>query len=439
MTDQQRKDLIVQARNTDMLQLAGRYTQLRKKGRAEYEGPCPKCGGTDRFVADNRGFFCRECNLFEAGRPWHDPIDFVMWLLGYDFVTAVESLTGGSMKKEKHVTRVTTGNDGSVTRVTTDVLDNLPRIDPVITAAPAKAEQTDDWREKVLPKLAAAQHTLMTVRGGPGAEYLDKRALEPGTWQAFGFGFGSAYYTPTKETLPAIFLPWYRAGKLTAVRYRFLNPPVVIIDGEEVVSKIRSEPESVFGVLYGGQALQAGNELEKTLIIIEGELNAASIWQVAHDTGAEVMSVGSESAVLTKRMIEFASRYRHIIVWMDKPKIAESMRSLLPPRTVSVTSPPLKDAEGVPMKDAKGRLLAQDANDLLRIDMLSAFLTGVRVRACGENRAALEDLLDNMVRAGRLPMGLDARTARSVTKLGAQLDRPVTFTECQDGAWRSWS
>ncbi len=55
----------------DLLAIAGRYTTLSKKATTnggEYEGPCPFCGGTDRFLVwptpkdkDRGSFWCRQC------------------------------------------------------------------------------------------------------------------------------------------------------------------------------------------------------------------------------------------------------------------------------------------------------------------------------------------------------------------------------------------
>lgn len=56
----------------DLLDVAGRYTTLSKKAMTnggEYEGPCPFCGGTDRFLVwptppnkDRGAFWCRQCD-----------------------------------------------------------------------------------------------------------------------------------------------------------------------------------------------------------------------------------------------------------------------------------------------------------------------------------------------------------------------------------------
>ena len=82
---------IQSAKEVDILDLTEQHTQLRKISANEYEGPCPKCGGDDRFhVHRGKGwFFCRKCHL-EKG----DAIEFVQWMRAMPFPEAVEQLTG---------------------------------------------------------------------------------------------------------------------------------------------------------------------------------------------------------------------------------------------------------------------------------------------------------------------------------------------------------
>jgi 5S rRNA maturation endonuclease (ribonuclease M5) len=73
-------DRIVRTRN---IKLGGRPPELA--------GPCPQCGGTDRFSVHlgKQVFNCRGC-----GAKGHGAIDLVMFLDGSDFKGAVETLAG---------------------------------------------------------------------------------------------------------------------------------------------------------------------------------------------------------------------------------------------------------------------------------------------------------------------------------------------------------
>jgi Protein of unknown function (DUF3631)/CHC2 zinc finger len=69
-----------------------RGIKLTRQGNAEFVGPCPKCGGDDRFSINTKKqvFNCRGCG---AGG---DVIELVEHLDGVDFVAACTTLTGQS-------------------------------------------------------------------------------------------------------------------------------------------------------------------------------------------------------------------------------------------------------------------------------------------------------------------------------------------------------
>ena len=65
---------------------------IKLNGKVERAGPCPKCGGDDRFSINTakQVFNCRQC----GGRG--DVIDLVRWLDGVDFIEACTTLAGPS-------------------------------------------------------------------------------------------------------------------------------------------------------------------------------------------------------------------------------------------------------------------------------------------------------------------------------------------------------
>ena len=65
------------------------HGNLKKEGATSLCGPCPKCGGDDRFVykTDSQRFWCRHC--YPEDKPG-DKISYHMWIEGLDFKGLVE-------------------------------------------------------------------------------------------------------------------------------------------------------------------------------------------------------------------------------------------------------------------------------------------------------------------------------------------------------------
>src|SRR2546430_13712324 len=79
---------------TGLLGLIGADTRLKKvasTGGGEYAGPCPFCGGRDRFrVQPEKGrWWCRGCS---GGPRWQDAIGYVRRREGLGFAEACERL-----------------------------------------------------------------------------------------------------------------------------------------------------------------------------------------------------------------------------------------------------------------------------------------------------------------------------------------------------------
>jgi hypothetical protein len=84
-------DAIERARQADLLSEAMRLgARLKRIGGGEYAGPCPACGGRDRFSVNTRKqvWHCRGC-----GRGG-DVVDLVQHVEGVTFIKAVETLAG---------------------------------------------------------------------------------------------------------------------------------------------------------------------------------------------------------------------------------------------------------------------------------------------------------------------------------------------------------
>lgn len=89
MTDAAFDDWVSRAREADILEEARARGAVLKRIGGEFVGPCPACGGTDRFAISvkKRVFVCR-------GDAGGDVIALARHLDGTDFIAACEALTG---------------------------------------------------------------------------------------------------------------------------------------------------------------------------------------------------------------------------------------------------------------------------------------------------------------------------------------------------------
>ena len=391
-------EMIERAKGVDLRSLAERYGELRHcSGPKELEGACPKCGGNDRFHVRAEWFFCRRCHPKPG-----DPIEFLRWLQpGLSFPEAVQQLAGGALPV-------------AATR--------WPAA-PAHRAAPAKP-QPASWQRDTERLVAQAAERLWQPEGEPARAYLERRALDPFVWLAYGLGYESAAAVPGtqgQQRAPAVVLPWRSAsGALPAVRFRFLEP-----QGEHRLTALAGSQFA--GKLFGGCLLPAASfeplaegerpgESVRSLLIVEGEINAMSCHQVAGETRLDVLSVGSESSNLSPAAAAYAQRYRRVLVWADKAEVAQRLMGALP-GAYGVRSPG-----------------GQDANDMLKAGLLGGFLATVRADAARDAKE-LEGLLWDLWDASLLLAGIDSSTAAVVGELARRLGKAARLVQPEPGRW----
>ena len=398
------ESIVSAAKQVSVADLVATRVELRLVAGGEYAGACPKCGGSDRLHATETWWFCRQCHPKRS-----DAIGLVRWLDGVTFAEAVHRLSGAS-----------------------DLHSPQRPAAQRPAQRPAQRVQTDDWRQRAERSLWTAQVALATAAAQPwstdahadrlAVQYLQKRSLSVATAQRFGLGCAMAWRPGGAKRDVALAIPWYDAGQqLTAIRYRF-----VPTDDDAGLSKLTSVAGSVFSGLYGQHTLPRwpttdGRRTERlrTLVVVEGELNAMSIAQVAggvgerHDWRVDVVSLGSETQRLSADDVAFCKRYGRRLTWMDKRDVAAQV------------------AAQIGGADALASPGDQDANDLLQSGFLGGFLAATLVATASSTaqvEGVLWDLWDSAAH------GVDDMTASIIDQTARRIGRSAHLAE-RNGLW----
>lgn len=332
--------------NADIVRMAEQRVELRKNGK-QSAGPCPKCGGDNRFYCEKSYFACRKCHP-ERG----DAIEYIKWLDNLPYANALAKLGGP--------------------------LPTMPAVDKVKPVAKAPVHN-GDWDESHQRRIAIDAHLALlrcTAKQAQAAlSYLQGRCIEPETIKAFSIGYDAKYlpntydYDSKKQSYPkqvAITFPWFNHdGSLISIKYRFIEKhDYTDLDGKERTGENKTSPKHnrEHGNLFGWQRLQ-GSDNRQVLIICEGEMNALSLWQVGNHV-IDVLSAGPQGQVtnLPTAAIELAKQYQHVIVWADERDVADKAAKQI--GAAAMESP--KSAEY-----QKGA----DANDMLKAGALFDWLT----------------------------------------------------------------
>lgn len=303
----------------DLRELASKYTEL--KGGVEKYGTCPKCGGTDRFHVGVNMFFCRQCLPISPGKGRKDVFDFLIWIgEAKDFKGAIEYLA------------------------------NERRANPSLFSVRQEKPEVDEWTKLTWDKQALAvvesgAKALATKGGAEAREYLENRGIKQATWESAKLG---AVKVKTRfGDMQAISIPWIDdKGKITAIQNRLIDPI------EERYTRWG------YNGYYGNTALyNLPIKSKNRLIIVEGELNALSIFQERQDV--TVVSIGSQN--YRKEALEALKKtsndYKEVFIWFDDFFQAKE----------------LLEATGI-----KGKVINTndlDANDLLQNNQLNNILT----------------------------------------------------------------
>jgi DNA primase len=247
----------------NLLALIERDTPLKRVSSTnggEYAGPCPWCGGNDRFRVwphrDNPGYWCRQCQ--RTGNA-------VQYIMDRDGVSAQEALSRlgiashGQRRPSPRLSRPLP-NSG------------LYSNDWEATRNPEWQQAAGDFVKRAIDALHAPGV------GRRGLDYLSRRGLSESVATVYDLGYNpkayEAHWGNSKVHFPAgaLVIPWYESldegpGKLLKVKYR------------SVVGKQFGQATGGARGLYGWPKFHPGARV----VLVESELCALSVWQVASE------------------------------------------------------------------------------------------------------------------------------------------------------------
>lgn len=334
--NEKRLDAAQAKKNVNCKELAERYLgpPAQRAGKAlQWSCPLHQDGDSPSLTVYENGYHCFGCGA--SG----DTIDLVMRLENVGFAEAVEKLSRlGPM--------------------------NAPRKSGSQVGAQASPAKVAKWQQKATAIIEEASRLLASPEGAAGRDYLVRRGFEPETWQAWQLGYKpevqrweqrDGKWVVAEQLGPAITLPWMDRQRPTALQYRLL--------GHETMRYWQQAGGQ--RTLYGLDHI-AGRPV---LLIIEGEINAISVWQAARDL-VDVISFGSESNIerAGAHLQALANRYGCIIFWADKAERAVEIA-----KHVSCAAS---------FKSPRGF----DANDLLRAGRLRSYLQQLLRKAEAERQ-----------------------------------------------------
>ena len=279
----------------DIRDHAARYTTLRRESHSEMSGPCPRCGGHDRFHCKADMFFCRQCYDLGNGKA-HDIFGFYEWLEGWDFLTTCEALDGKPEPKRK--------------------AQPEPKLSQGIP-------ESDEQQARAMLIAVGCAAMLWEPTGEKARTWLNERGLADETLKPYCVGFNEkarrlhGFYVPRGITIPH----WQEStNTISGIKIRLsTNGP----------DKYRHIPGSRAS-LYLADNL-AGHDMG---VICEGEFDALLLHQEAGDlVGVCALGSASNKRAAIDAGLPFLLPIKRLLVATDNDDDGESAALAILERT----------------------------------------------------------------------------------------------------------
>jgi len=243
---------------------------LRQVGRYQV-GPCPLCGGVDRFTIkptdEGEVWFCRNC----GDDRYHDVIELVKRLNNCGFIEAINILAGGNFTYTPAVDR-----------------QDVP-LPPKLAEIPAQS-----WQDKAMAIWSASHERLIESLNcgeiNPYLSWLMNRGITPKEVRKFGLG----YHPGGAGLARGIVIPAFFNGDILYLKVRKRGQKKVNKAGKTVLyDKYRQLAGGKSNSLFNADSIKPGI---KQVVIVEGEFDAIVVSRFVPSNTA-VVTMGSTSQV----------------------------------------------------------------------------------------------------------------------------------------------
>jgi DNA primase len=277
----------------DLLALISRDTRLRKVASTaggEWAGPCPFCGGRDRFrVQPVLGvWWCRQC----GGDRWSDAIDYLVRRDGVSFVAACREL--GASFSELGAGTLRAERAERVPKSLELHHANDIRLADDREAPPA-------WQTAALAFVEQSEAAIWSATGDRARAYLHQRGLRDDTLRTWRLGFQPHYglYAGAED--------WGLDGQLLYLPRGIVLPWLVDRRvGHIQVRTSSHDPQQRYLSVRGGHPWLFGARTlvpSAPAILLEGALDTLLVWQEAGDL-LGTASLGSCSKLPSPRAVQ---------------------------------------------------------------------------------------------------------------------------------------
>lgn len=285
----------------DLLALIGGDTALRKStvGGAAYAGPCPWCGGVDRFVVRPRGrssgetpcWWCRQC----TGEKPQSCIDYVMRRDALDLHHAAERLA-----EDNGISPVDDARDMAGARREREKARSEARVQDAIDRRARSVAALSDPEHG--PYDGQAQGASLMVEAAALAD-LVTRGISLDV--VIAFQLGAMHRFVGGHRCVAISIPWTVDGQTVAVQYRFLAP--------EVKVRYQWHPGTA-GDLWNADEI--GRKRDTSIVVVEGVLKALTVMSAGIDSVVAVANKQSAPRVMAEHAAAL-SGYERVYICLD--------------------------------------------------------------------------------------------------------------------------